>query len=510
VNYGLVVRQIGLLVLVLSAVILAVALFSAADWWSGYAEEREACRALTLSAVIGALLGAAAWRWVGSRGELGRREALLLVACSWFIGAALSAAPYRLWAALAPPDAGAGRADFSNGFNCYFEAMSGLTTTGATTLTAIATVPRSLLLWRATTHWLGGLGIIVLFVAVLPALGVGGRRLFRVESPGPAPEGVRPRIQDAARALWLIYSGLTLLEIVILWLCGMPLFESVCHTFATLATGGFSTVDASIAAWPSHAVHVVIIVFMLLAGVNFGLYHHVMLGRWRRALHDAELHAYVGIMVAATIVVTVVCLVVRPASMIGLPWGVVVRDAAFQVVSIQTTTGFCTADFDSWGPTAKAILVALMFVGGSAGSTGGGMKVIRVIIVAKVAAADLEQAFRPNVVRTVRVGGQAVDGEMKLATLVYVLAILACCALGGLGLLVIEHDNGIDPTTAFTAAAATLNNIGPGLGLAGATKNYAWFSDSSKVVMCILMAVGRLELFTIAVLFLPAFWKAPS
>ncbi len=508
-NYGLVVRQVGMLVLVLSAVIFAIALFSAADWASGYAEEREACIALLLAAGIGASLGGAAWRWGGAGGELGRREALLLVACSWFIGAALAAAPYRLWAAFAPPDAGAGRSDFSSSIGCYFEAMSGLTTTGATTLTAIGTVPRSLVLWRATTHWLGGLGIIVLFVAVLPTLGVGGRRIFRVESPGPTPEGVRPRIQDAARVLWLIYSGLTLVQIIALWLCGMTLFESVCHTFATLATGGFSTADASIAAYPSHALHLVIIVFMLLAGVNFGLYHHVILGRWQRVLRDAELRAYVAIMAVAIVALTVICLVVRPASMIDQSPAVIVRDVAFQVVSIQTTTGFCTADFDGWGPTAKAILVALMFVGGSAGSTGGGIKVIRVIIAAKVAAADLEQGFRPNVVRTLRVGGQAVDAEMKLSTLVYVMGIFACCAVGGLALLVIEQSNGIDPTTAFTAAAATLNNIGPGLGLAGATQNYAWFSDSSKVVMCLLMAVGRLELFAVAVLFSPAFWKAP-
>ncbi len=516
-NFQPVRRNIGLLILVLSALILLIAGFSAlllagsggTDEQTPFPREDPACAALVVTGLLGALVGGLCWR-LGSkeRRELGRREAILLVAGSWFIGAALAATPYRLWASFAAPPIGGQSHEFSSYVNCYFEAMSGLSTTGATTLTAIGTVPRSLLLWRALTQWLGGLGIVVLFVAVLPMLGVGGRRLFRVESPGPTPEGLRPRIQDAARVLWLIYSGVTMAEVVALRLCGMSWFDSWCHALATLATGGFSTQDAGVAAFSSSLIHGVIIAFMVLAGVNFGLYYQIIHRKWRTVWKDAELRVYLGLIAAATVVISASCLLVRPLPMAGQSSGTVVRDALFQTVSMQTTTGFCTADFDTWGFVAKAILVSLMFVGGSAGSTAGGIKVIRIMIAVKVMAAELEHIFRPNVVRTVKIGGATVDAELKLGTLVYVLGIFACFAMGAGALMVFEAGKGIDITTAATASIAALNNIGPGLARVGATQNYAWFGDASKVLMSILMAVGRLELFTIAVLFSPRFWRA--
>lgn len=508
-NLQLVRRQLGLLLLVLSALILLIAAFSALDYRFDHLREGAACRALLVAGLIGSLIGVLCWRLgAKDRRELGRREAMLLVAGSWFLGAAVAAAPYRLWASFAVATVGDGPHEFCSYINCYFEALSGLTTTGATTLTQIDTVPRSLLLWRALTHWLGGLGIVVLFVAVLPMLGVGGRRLFRVESPGPTPEGVRPRIQDAARVLWLIYSGLTIAEVIALRLCGMAWFDSVCHTFATLATGGFSTHDSSIAAYASSWIHCVIIAFMVLAGVNFGLYHQITQGKWRSAWRDAELCVYLGLMLIAAIVICASCLINRPAPMQGQSAGLVIRDAVFQTVSIQTTTGFCTADFDTWSFVAKAALITLMFVGGSAGSTGGGIKVIRIMIAVKVMAAELEHVFRPKVVRAVKIGGATVEPELKLATLVYILGIFACFAVGACGLMILESGKDIDITTAATASIATLNNIGPGLARVGTTQNYAWFGGASKLLMCVLMAVGRLELFTIAVLFSPRFWRS--
>jgi len=504
-------RNLGLLVFVLSALILLVAAFALADNRLAHSPENSDVRALLITVAMGVMLGGFLVL-IGRRSgkQLGQRDALLLVALSWLAVAGFAAMPYRLWAS-SRPDAASTPHSFDRYVNCYFEAMSGLTTTGATVVQSIGTLPRSLLLWRSMTHWLGGLGIVVLFVAVLPILGVGGRRVYRLEVPGPSPEGVMPRIQDTARVLWFIYLGLTVAEIAALMLCGMDWFNAVCHTMATLATGGFSTLDSSIAGFPSTAIHVVIIVFMFLAGVNFALYHQVLQKEWRSVIRDTELRVYFGILLTATIIVTASLLLNGPgvsASAAKSPSvGETVRDAVFQVTSMQTTTGFCTADFDTWGFAAKATLLALMFIGASAGSTGGGIKVVRIIIAVKVILAEFEHVYRPKVVRSVKIGKTTIDSDLKLSTLIYVLGIAILFAIGTAALMLFDAYQGIDITSAATACAATLNNIGPGLARVGATQNYAWFSDPSKVVMCILMVLGRLEMFAIIVLFSPRFWR---
>ena len=504
-------RHLGLLMFVLSAVILAIGIFAMADSPRAENPDRADIRAFLLTALMGTLLGGMLFFTGRTRRELlGQREALLLVTISWLVGAGLGAVPYYAWAALRS-DAAAVPHNFDSFVDCYFEAMSGFTTTGATVVEAIATLPRSLLLWRALTHWLGGLGIVLLFVAVLPMLGVGGRRVYRIESPGPTPESVRPRIQDAARMLWLIYLGLTIAEVVALMLCGMDAFNATCHTFATLATGGFSTLDASIAGFESAAVNAVIIVFMVLAGVNFGLYHQLLQRQWHSVVKDPELLVYLAIIIVATAIVTTSLLVSAPEEVFPEPatasWDAAVGHGLFQVVSIQTTTGFCSADFDAWGFAAKATLLILMFIGASAGSTGGGIKVMRIVITAKVLWAEIEHVYRPKVVRSVKVGKATIDPELKLNTLVYVLGIGLIFAIGTVLLMLLETAQGIDITTAASASAATLNNIGPGLARVGATQNYAWFAGSSKIVMSILMVVGRLEMFSIVVLFSPRFWR---
>ena len=408
---------LGLLMLVFSSLILALAGFAYADHLAGMTANLADLRALLVAAAGGAFLGFALLAMGKKPGNhLGQREALLLVALSWFIGAAVGALPFRLWSVMRP-DAATTPHSFDSSINCYFESISGLTTTGATILPVISSVPRSLLLWRATTHWLGGLGIVVLFVAVLPILGVGGRRVYRIESPGPTPEGVRPRIQDAARALWFIYMGLTLIEVLALRLAGMGWFDSVCHTFATLATGGFSTLDSSIAGFHSTLIHVVIIVFMILAGVNFSLFHQLLHKQWRTVVKDPELRAYLAIMVVGTVIITVSLLqrgAATPDSEEAMGVGRVVRDSLFQVVSIQTTTGFCTADFDTWGFVAKTTLLMLMFCGACAGSTGGGIKVVRILIALKILVAEIEHVYRRTVVRSVKIGKSAIDSELKI------------------------------------------------------------------------------------------------
>ncbi len=503
----LVSRYLGLLLLVLSGAIFAVGIFSGIDYVLGDLRDAGELYATMISALTGAVLGGVLYRRGPNKGEIiGQREAMLLVAMSWIIGAALAAMPFRLWAAMRP-DAHITPHPFDSFVNCYFEAMSGLTTTGATVVEAIGTLPRGMLLWRASTHWLGGLGIVVLFVAVLPMLGVGGRRVYRIEAPGPTPEGVTPRIQDTARILWLIYCGLTMAEVIALRVCGMGWFDSVCHTFATLATGGFSTLDTSIAGFSSTAIHLVIIVFMVLAGVNFGLYHQVIQGRWRDALRDPELRVYLSILLVATGIIAFCLLRNPPAGAEFQGAGATVQHALFQTVAIQTTTGFCSADFDLWGFVPKAVLLTLMFIGASAGSTGGGIKVVRIMIAAKVMLAELEHVYRKNVVRTVKIGRSAIEPGLKINTLVYLCGIVLLFIIGTVLLRMLEASNGIDMATAASASAATLNNIGPGLAAVGATQNYAWFTDPSKIVLCVLMVVGRLEMFTIIVLFSPRFWR---
>ncbi len=509
----------GSLLLVLSVLLALIAVWSALMLGLGDGKEKYAAEALGFAALIGAVAGFVTVRVAGASGQMGRREALLLVALSWIVGAALSGLPFYAWAFIVELQTGVRHAFYSP-VNAYFEAMSGLTTTGATILENIAdpnepgvVLPRSLLLWRSLTHWLGGLGIVVLFVAVLPSLGAGGKRLYKVEAPGPRAEGVTPNIRETARVLWLIYLGLTAAEIVALRISGMDWFNSFCHTFATLATGGFSTHNASMAGANSAAAEWIVVVFMLLAGINFGLYYMLIRGRWKKALADTELRVYLGIMAVAALLVTVAIynrpITTTAGEQLTGTAGEAVRYGVFQVVSIQTTTGFGTADFDRWPFIAQAVLICLMFIGGSAGSTGGGLKVMRIWMMFKVLAAEVEKAFRPNVVRSMKVGTAPVDADLRLGTIGYILSMVLIMAAGGVALQVFESfgDSGATFRTTGTASIACLFNIGPGLGLVGATENYAWFTDASKLLMSLLMAIGRLELFAIIVLFSPRYWR---
>jgi len=510
VNFRYVINQLSLLFAGLSAIMLSIAVWAHFEPAGAAVAERDAVWALAISALFGLTIAAVAYALTRNpQGSLARREALLLVGCSWLIGAALAGLPYYLWANWAT-DVPAAR-DISSWQSCYFEAMSGLTTTGATTLTKVATLPRGLLLWRAMTHWLGGLGIVVLFVAVLPSIGAGSKRLYRVEAPGPDPEGVHPHIRETARILWLIYVGLTVLEMVALRICGMSWFDATCHTFATLATGGFSTQDSSITAFNSNAIQWVIILFMVLAGVNFGLYFQLIRGRFAAVWRDRELRLYLSIMLVAATIVTITLsnrsIQLTDGRQLPPSIATAANESVFTVVSLQTTTGFCTADFHHWPFVAKAILLGLMLVGGSAGSTGGGIKVIRVLITAKVMWAEIERAFRPQVVRPLQVGKTTISPELRMATLSYVFGIILIAAVGACAVKAIEGPK-VDIVTAGSASIATLCNIGPGLGEVRSSRTYANFAPLSKAVMSLLMALGRLEVFAILVLITPRFWRS--
>lgn len=509
-NFRYVINQLSLLFAGLSAIMLLIAVWAFFEPAGAAEGERLAVWALAISALCGLAIAAVTYAMTRNpQGSLARREALLLVGSSWLVGAALAGLPYFIWANWAT-DAPAAR-DISGWLSCYFEAMSGLTTTGATTLTKVATLPKGLLLWRAMTHWLGGLGIVVLFVAVLPSIGAGSKRMYRVEAPGPDPEGVHPHIRETARILWLIYLGLTAIELIALRICGMSWFDATCHTFATLATGGFSTQDSSITAFNSNAIQWVIIVFMVLAGVNFGLYFQLIRGRFAAVWRDRELRLYLTIMLVAAAVITVTLSnrSIRLTNGRELPpsLATAANESVFTVVSLQTTTGFCTADFHHWPFVAKTILLGLMLVGGSAGSTGGGIKVIRVLIAAKVMWSEIERAFRPQVVRPLQIGTTTISTELRMATLSYVFGIVLIAAAGACALKAIEGP-AVDVVTAGSASIATLCNIGPGLGAVRASQTYANFAPLSKAVMSLLMALGRLEVFAVLVLITPRFWRS--
>ena len=520
-NHRFVINQVGLLVVVLSGVMLFVAAYEMYVYLGGAVDEATAATALLSSAGIGLVVGGLFWRFARTEGEprFGRREALLLVAVSWLVGAALAALPFWLWALTAT----AAEADhpFRSFVDCYFESMSGLTTTGATVLSDIESLPRGLLLWRALTHWLGGLGIVVLFVAVLPSLGVGGKRLFFVEAAGPKQSGATAHIRDTARILWTIYLALTVSQVLALRVCGMNWFDSVCHTFATLGTGGFSTMNASIGAYDSAAINYVTIFFMVLAGANFGLFYQM-----RRSVSvlwkDTEFIFYISLITIGTLIIAASLMmsgqpiVITDGSVVQPTVGPAVEHSLFQSVGVLTTTGFATSDFNQWPFAAKAVLVFFMFIGGCAGSTAGGIKVIRVWAVIKIMFMEIERVFAPNVIRPMRIGKSVIDPDIRLSIVVYTFGIVALFAIGSLAVMAFESNN-LDPvtglpicdyTTAATASLATLCTIGPGLNAIGAVENYGWMTAPTKILLSLWMALGRLEVFALFVLVVPRFWRA--
>lgn len=518
-NFRNVIYQLGLLLLVVSGIVLLI---------GGYAlvhdlitergdEPRSAAWSLLMTALIGGVAGITCVLLTRKRDKyLGRREALLLVSMSWIIGAALAATPFCIWANWS---GGAVAAHpFENYVDCYFEAMSGLTTTGATVLGSegakIEDIPRSLLFWRSMTHWLGGIGIVVLFVAVLPTLGVGGKKLYRVEAPGPSPEGLQPNIRETARVLIFIYLGITTASILMLRMTGaMSWFDSICHTFSMVSTGGLSTKDASIGAYDSIAVDYICMFFMIAAGVNFAVFYMMVRRQWRKAWRDVELRVYVGlkiicivlVMVSLTRLDTITTMTGEVVELTGLSN---LRYAGFQVIALHTGTGFCTADYDLWPFLARAVLIGLMFIGGCGGSTAGGIKVIRFWILLKVIAGSLEKSYRPQVVRPLKVAGAVVDDEMKLSAIIYVVTFVVLFCLGAIVVRMLElHTPECDFATAMSASVSTLANVGPGVHGVGPLHNYGWFSAPSKLVLSLLMLLGRLEVFAIIVLFSSRFWK---
>jgi len=515
-NYLYVMRQFGVLLAVMSLAMATALGYEAVAFLGGGGGPAEvlASRSLGIAVAIGLALGAGLYFAGHSQKEatLARREALLLVATCWLIGAALAAMPFWLWARAG----GGGETHVFRSFTaCYFEAMSGLSTTGATVLGSegqrIGDLPKGLLLWRSLTHWLGGLGIIVLFVAVLPSTGTGSKKLLQVESTVDQG-GVKPRVRETARVLWLIYLGLTLSAVLLMRATGaVDWFQAVNHAFSVMSTGGLSTHDASIGGFNSVSLDLVTTLFMFLAGVNFVLFFHVVQGRWSMMWKDVELRVYLVLKVVVSVIIAInimgTSLTTTAGRTIEAGFFQSLRFASFQTMSLQTGTGFGTADYDLWPELSVGLLMGLMFIGGCAGSTAGGLKVIRFWICAKVLYAALERSFRPNVVRPLKVGKSLVDDELKLASMTYMVLLGLLTGLGCFAVYLIEPAELCDFQTAFTSAMSCLCNVGPGQHGVGPTANYGWMHPASLWVLSILMALGRLEIFALLVLLAPRFWR---
>jgi trk system potassium uptake protein TrkH len=385
--------------------------------------------------------------------------------------------------------------------DALFETVSGFTTTGASILTQIEGLPFGVLFWRSFTHWIGGMGILVFTLAILPSMDAGAFRILKAEAPGPITEKIAPRTRDTAKIFYYIYIGITVLEIVLLMLGGMSLYDSAIHTFGTVATGGFSDKNASMGFYNDNPYLIwVVTIFMLLSGANFSLYFLALKRRWKDALRDRELRFYLSVVLIATALISINLFM---NNVFGGNVRDTIRHAAFQVASIITTTGFATTDFDLWPEFSKIILFALFFFGGCAGSTGGSIKQIRMLVTFKVLKRDLYQTLHPSSVLPIRINNKVYSESTVSVNKSFVLLYLLLFGLGSI-LVALE---GVDIMTATTATAVTLGNIGPGLSKVGPVCNYSFFSDATKLLLSFLMIIGRLELFTVITLLFPSFWK---
>ena len=414
------------------------------------------------------------------------RDGFFIVAAAWIAMSALGGLPFVISGSI------------PNFFDAFFETASGFTTTGSTILTDIEAMPKGMLFWRSFTHWLGGMGVLVLTIALLPMLGIGGQKIMRAETTGPTMDKISFTTNESARNLYLIYTGMTVIEIVLLMFGGIGFFDAATHAFGTLGTGGLSTHSASVGYFNSVYVDMVITLFMLLAGVNFNLYYFLLSGKPRNMFKDPELRTYLCIVGGCTLFIAGMLYFKNFYGTIGES----LRYSVFQTTSIITTTGYGTADFDLWPVTCKVILFVLMLVGGCASSTGGGVKVIRVILTAKLIKRAADRRLHRKALTPIKVGGKTVSEHTLFGVTVF-MALFAITIIGGTLLVSLD---GFGLTTSLSSVVACLCNIGPGFELVGPTMNYALFSVPVKILLSLLMIAGRLELYTIILMFTPVFW----
>lgn len=419
--------------------------------------------------------------------NISQREGMAIVTVGWTAVGLFGALPFYL--------AGA-QWTFVDAF---FESVSGFTTTGASILSDVEALPQGLLLWRSFIQWLGGMGIIVLSIAILPFLGVGGMQLYKAEVPSPVPDKLKPRIRDTAMILWKVYALFTIVETALLMLGGMSFFDALNHAFTTMPTGGFSTRNASMAHFDSAYLDFVVILFMVFAGINFSLHYQLLKGRPLAFWKDSECRFFVAAVVVLTLVVGWDLLRTSVYESLGQA----LRYAAFQVVSIITTTGYATADYEQWPAMSQLILLACMFLGASAGSTGGGMKCLRIMLCFKYCYKELFAMVHPRAVTTIKLGGQIVSQDVMRSVLGFLALYVALFSISAVALA----GMGVDFVTALGAVAATIGNIGPGFGMVGPVENYALIPAMGKWLLIWCMLLGRLEIYTVLIMLVPEFWR---
>lgn len=448
----------------------------------------ESVHPLGISALIAITAGGATW-YAGrntENKELKKKDGYLVVTIGWLSMSLFGCLPYLLSGAIPAFE------------DAFFETISGYTTTGATILTDIESVDKGILFWRSLTQWIGGMGIIVLAVAILPILGIGGMQLFVAEAPGISPDKMKPRIKEVAKRLWFIYLGLTVTETILLQLGGMTFYDAVNHALTTMATGGFSTKNDSVAHYDSIYIQYVIIVFMFLAGTNFTISYYAFKGKFQKVWANEEFRNYLLLVLIASVCISFF--------VFSDQWGSFeksFRDTLFQVVSVVTTTGYVTADYTAWAPFLTIIFFLLMFSGASTGSTSGGIKIIRHTLLFKNSFLEMKRQLHPAAVIPVRLNSKAVSRDITYNVLAFVMIYLL---IFGIGLFLISF-TGVGFSTAMGAVATCLGNIGPGLGTVGPVDNFAHLSPFGKILLSFLMLLGRLELFTVLILFNKNFWR---
>jgi trk/ktr system potassium uptake protein len=448
---------------------------------------KESVLPLLLSSVITMSVGIPIWLLTkkNDKKNIGKREGYLIVALTWVIISIFGTLPFLL----------SGSIDSYT--DAFFETMSGFTTTGATVIKDIESLPRNILYWRAMTHWIGGMGIIVLTVAILPFLGIGGLQLMIAEMPGITPDKLHPRITETAKRFWAIYVIFTMAEVILLWVGEMDFFDSVCHSFATMATGGFSTKNDSIAGFMPYTQYI-IVAFMFLAGTNFTLHYFVLHRKFNKLRTNEEFKIYFWIVAIISVFIAIGLFLTYELDAESS-----FRNSVFTVVSILTTTGFVTTDYSLWPSILWMFIFALMFIGGSAGSTGGGVKIIRHLLLIKNSLLEMKRSIHPQAIIPVKYNGKSVSQQIIFNVMGFFLIYIIIFSVGTLTLSLF----GYDFYTSIGATIASLGNIGPGIGDVGPVDNYSFFSPLAKWFLSFLMLLGRLELFTILIVISPAFWK---
>lgn len=478
----------GVVIHYLGRFLVSIAAFmSTSILWALYYHEDDCLLPLAISvlATLSSGLLAAGLTWSLSKTQINLKEGYMIVTLTWVLVGVYGALPFMLTGSI------------PSFIDAFFESVSGFTTTGSSILTDIEALPYSVLYWRSLTHWAGGMGIIVLAIAIMPAFKMAGYQLFSLESSGISNDKLKPRMRDTAQRLWGIYVGLTIVSVLFLLAGEMNFFESVCHAFGAIATGGYGTKNASMAAYSPYSQYVIMIT-MLVSGINFSLHYFLITGKGRKVFRDEELRTYLGIVVVTSLAIAISLLNAGENSVEKA-----LRDSFFQVISIITSTGFATADYLQWPSFGWILIFFLMFIGGSIGSTSGGVKVVRYVVAFKAIRGIFFKLKHPTAVRSLRLNGQPVHTEQVNAILVFIALYMLVFLVGTLVITLL----GLDLHSAAGAVITTLGGIGPGIGTVGPVSNFAHVSDAGKVVLALIMIIGRLEILTFIALLSPAFWK---